>query len=441
MILITVITTCILTLILAISIYDFYSLLLREENIISKKMLILSISIYFGISVSMNFLKTSFEFNMIITYISLSVIAFNYKANVVSKLFSAFLGMVGMLGFEMIAVHMVGGIVGQPISILINDTIVFTIMFALARFIPYVILKTVKIIFLKKNTKRGTNHKWRLEEWGIVITLPLFSLILMYLIYRISESLIGAINYYSTASILLILLLNIIFYSVYCRILKLIEIETMLILQEQQNQYYSTQYDELKLNLEEVRQFKHDVKHIFLNSITEFSEISNIPIGDVLIHKVDRMIEDLYLETYKCYTGISSVDMILNYQMNRAKKHEIELLLQIQPNINVNMEGRELVIILGNVLENAIEACIVHNKKEIEIYILNKNDNFYISISNEYEGEIRYNNELPITSKDNPQIHGMGLNNIKELVKSNNGNFSIITENNKFIVEILLVNE
>ncbi|MFI3177366.1 MAG: GHKL domain-containing protein [Eubacteriales bacterium] len=437
---ITVFTTIILTTILAISIYDFYSLFFKEENVISKRMLILGITAYFCISVCMNLFEKPSEFNMIITYISLFIISLVYKGNLISKIFVAFFTTLAIVGFEMIPVYIASGLFEKTIDILLSDEITVLMLFAFSRLIPYIFLQVIKIVVAKRKNKTNTTHNLKLEEWGIIITLPLFSVSLIFLIYKVSESLKGVESLYISVSILLILLLNIIFYSIYMKTLKLTQIEANLVLQEQQNHYYINQYDELKLNLDEVHKFKHDAKHIFLNAIMEFSEESNIPVSDVLFHRVNTMIEDLYLENYKCYTGVSSIDMILNYQSNKAEKYKINFITNISQNLEINIDSKTLAIIIGNALDNAIEACIKHSKGEVEIVLLNNNDNLYISVSNEYEGEIIFQDELPLTNKDNPRVHGIGLNNIRQLVKSNNGFMSITTESNVFSLQITFVN-
>lgn len=80
-------TTMILTLILVISVHDFYSLFFGDHNVISKKCLFFSILLCFSTSVAMNMYGTSEEFNIIVNYMLLFVIALNYKAHIISKLF------------------------------------------------------------------------------------------------------------------------------------------------------------------------------------------------------------------------------------------------------------------------------------------------------------------------------------------------------------------
>lgn len=345
-----------------------------------------------------------------------------------------------ILAFELLVVNVASGVLNMPNSELLENSVIELILFASARLIPFIILKIIKITFSNIKTNMNLQYDLKLAEWGIVVMLPSFSFVLICLMYKISEISSGIGNSYISASILLILLLNIVFYSVYTKVLKLAKTEADLLLQERQNQHYSSQYDELKMNLEEVHKFKHNTKHILVNAITELSVENNIEINSLVHGKLDKMIDDFYLETYKCYTGNSSLDMILNYQVAKAEKHNIELSMQISSDIKINIEGKVLAIILGNALDNAIEACQKYDKKEIEIVLLNQNGNFYLSISNEYEGKLQYQDDLPLTSKENPKLHGVGLGSIKQLVESNHAFMVITTENNKFILQITFIN-
>lgn len=441
MTIITILTTITLTMILAISTNDFFSLFLREENLISKKYLYSSIYIYFCISMFMNILGTNPGFNMLITYLCMLIISFNYNVGITSKAFIAFIQSVSIIGFEMIVVYGFAAVTKRDVNELLNIESTALVMFALSRFIPYIILKTIKIVLDKRKSKINTTRKLKLEEWGIIIALPSFSVILLYLLYRISEYVMVEQNFFISISVLLILLLNIIFYTVYLRTLKLSQTEYTLGLQEQQIDYYNEHYDELKRTLDEVHKFKHDAKHIFLNALTEFSEESQIPVSDVLFNKVNTMIEELYLENYKCYTNYPSLDMILNYQFSKATKNNIKVSPNISPNLMVNVNGKVLAIVIGNALDNAIEACIKHNKKEFEIALINHNGNLYINVSNEYDGGIKFQDELPLTDKNNPIAHGIGLSNIRQLVKLNNGLMSITIDDNIFTLQITFVND
>ena len=105
----------------------------------------------------------------------------------------------------------------------------------------------------------------------------------------------------------------------------------------------------------------------------------------------------------------------------------------------------DMVIILGNLLDNAIEACEkTENKKEIKLeikYILN---NLFITIENTYNGNLNdaerggEHTELPKTTKGDFINHGVGLRNVNDIVNKYNGEMSWTAKDNVFRVEILM---
>ncbi len=64
--------------------------------------------------------------------------------------------------------------------------------------------------------------------------------------------------------------------------------------------------------------------------------------------------------------------------------------------------------------------------------------NLFIKISNPYSGVIAFDGGLPVTKKENPVMHGIGIKSIQELVKEQSGYCKITTINNIFCVEIML---
>ena len=97
----------------------------------------------------------------------------------------------------------------------------------------------------------------------------------------------------------------------------------------------------------------------------------------------------------------------------------------------------DLVVLLANCLDNAIEAVEqLPENKTIKLVISDHNDAISVFIENTYlETE---KNSLFITSKANKQEHGYGLQNMRRTVEKYSGIFRIETEEQKFKVKIFL---
>ena len=98
----------------------------------------------------------------------------------------------------------------------------------------------------------------------------------------------------------------------------------------------------------------------------------------------------------------------------------------------------DLVIILSNLFDNAIEALDDIDDKWIKVAMSYKKENLIIAMSNPYKGEIvKYKGGYK-TNKENKLEHGYGLRNIKTIVNKCGGTVMIDSSNNVFDVNIAL---
>jgi len=139
----------------------------------------------------------------------------------------------------------------------------------------------------------------------------------------------------------------------------------------------------------------------------------------------------------------SMLRAILNYKLSVAKENGIPLKLFINVPANLHLNEFDLTVIIGNLLDNAIEACLLlDNKGYIELSLFFKPD--YLIIQS--ENPIRNGDEADLgkkrTNKADAENHGFGLNNIEFLVNKHNGLININAQNNTYKVNIaVLVSE
>jgi len=160
-------------------------------------------------------------------------------------------------------------------------------------------------------------------------------------------------------------------------------------------------------------------------------------------HFIEEKMNEMDAASSIVKTGNLLIDSIINYKYNISMKYHINYIYQLSPLLPDrfgNLDG-DLCIILGNAIDNAIEAVQkVHiEQREIIIKMNVSEDVLFISIKNKYNGEIRKNEEdVIITSKQNSVHHGYGLQSIEKIVKKNNGNFVINYDGEYFKLSIFL---
>lgn len=194
-------------------------------------------------------------------------------------------------------------------------------------------------------------------------------------------------------------------------------------------------YKDLQEYSNKMSRLKHDIKN---HHNTLYYLLTN--------NKIEEAKE--FIETYNNeYLSIKSIintgndvfDVILNAKMNDAYKQNIEVINEIVIPPHLNISSVDISVILGNLLDNAIEAtCKLDTNRKITIKIKTYKENLFINISNTFNGQvIKSNNEI-VSSKLNSHEHGIGIHNIKHIVKKYKGSFEITYDNNIFNVSILL---
>lgn len=138
------------------------------------------------------------------------------------------------------------------------------------------------------------------------------------------------------------------------------------------------------------------------------------------------------LGTYDCRadTGNELMDALLSFKMRTAFERDVELLVELDLRSFARIEDMDLCTILGNILDNAIEAASqMPNPEDRSVLIKGrKTANLYIiSCSNFYTGEVHFSGGLPRTTKADGECHGIGLTSVHRVVEKYGGVLSVKT--------------
>ena len=131
------------------------------------------------------------------------------------------------------------------------------------------------------------------------------------------------------------------------------------------------------------------------------------------------------------------VDAVLNHKYQTAKENDIDLQIQINNLSTLSIATDELVVLLSNLFDNAIEACCrVSGYRVIQCSILLE-DTFFISVRNSSIPVSFVGDSIP-TSKSPKEEHGYGLSRIKLILNQLGAEYSFAYENGwfEFVTEI-----
>lgn len=132
------------------------------------------------------------------------------------------------------------------------------------------------------------------------------------------------------------------------------------------------------------------------------------------------------------------VNAVLNTKYQEAKDQGIVFVVKINDLSHTEIQDEDLVIILSNLLNNAIEACRSCTDKIIKIKLVREKGQTVISVVNTFGTEPLLVNGEYQTTKENPAAHGIGIQNIKETVGKYGGSCVIRHKDRLFRVAIVI---
>jgi len=144
------------------------------------------------------------------------------------------------------------------------------------------------------------------------------------------------------------------------------------------------------------------------------------------IGKMEKTVSKL---DFAYQTGNPITDIIIHQKGQEAEKKQIQFKVDFAYPKNLLIDVYDIAVILNNALENAIEACcMAEGAKQIKLLSYVKGNLFFMEISNDFSGEIVMEEEtgLPISSKENLKLHGIGISNIQRCAKKYMGDIDIV---------------
>ena len=192
-------------------------------------------------------------------------------------------------------------------------------------------------------------------------------------------------------------------------------------------------HDINKSSIIELRRWKHDMKHIFNNIKYNLDHGDYDKVYNLVLENNEIFNENGFL----VHSGFDLLDYILIQKYEIMKKNNIESIISYIP-CHCPLEDTHFFVIIGNLLDNAIENCESSYLKQIKLNIFEYNDYFAIKIQNTITHSVLKDNFHLQTTKIDKNNHGFGLKNVKLLLNRYNGFIDFSEENNFFVVKVLI---
>ncbi|MBP3611274.1 MAG: GHKL domain-containing protein [Lachnospiraceae bacterium] len=196
---------------------------------------------------------------------------------------------------------------------------------------------------------------------------------------------------------------------------------------------FENQLEVMRESQDKFHALRHDMKHHLQGIYAMAQKEEN---QDVLNY-LEQMQNSLVNPKEYVKTGNQKMDAIINYSLSKAERFNIKVEQHLKVSRKIALEAYELNIILGNLLENAIEAANDSCEKYIHLHILENKGMLIIDIKNSYSGKLVTYGERLLSTKQGAN-HGYGLANVRKIVESHHGTLHISYDEKEFHVEVTL---
>lgn len=190
------------------------------------------------------------------------------------------------------------------------------------------------------------------------------------------------------------------------------------------------QYDITKKNMEMFDIKMHDVKHMLLG-------MRNILTSEQ-IAEIEKVVT-IYDSTVK--SGNEVLDVIFTEKSLQCEQKDISFERIVDGSLLRFMHVSDVYSLFGNAIDNAIEAVSKVDKREkrtVSLMVRESRGMVYIGLENGYTGTIEFEDDLPVTTKQDKRFHGFGTKSMRNVVEKYGGTMVINASDNIFRLNILL---
>ncbi len=199
------------------------------------------------------------------------------------------------------------------------------------------------------------------------------------------------------------------------------------------------QFLSLSEKISEARRARHDVKHHFAAIQSYLAQKDYAE----LTRYVEESVKSYAFEQVLVFCENSTINMILSYYYEYARREQIEMNISVCVPKVLPLSDADLWVLLGNLLENAVEGSrrISEGERRITVKLLVKGGSFGVIVENDYrEDTIRRQGERFMSSK-NTAGSGTGIASIQYFAEKHRGMAEFEARNGRFSASVYIAIE
>lgn len=397
----------------------------KKKRLHKKRWIIWLIYIIFQIWVMIS--SASFPlFNLVMNILLVFLICYlSYKIDIRLALFLA-----GMLYVVWMLVEVATNYVLGMTGIILLDS-GFIVGVIISKIVMYILLHVIN-----RYTRADFMAELPFKYWARLFIVPIVTIYIIHNSYQLTINKERSIFFLISTALLI--LINYMIFDVYNRLGKQIVTDRKMLVYEQQLELCEKQGAEREAAYQETRRLRHNLKEylIDLKAAVEVEDLEGAK------RKIEALLEknQIYHDEI-VHSGNLVVDALLNYKYSSAKQQGISVKSSVEIPEEMPFDGGDLCVILGNLLDNSIEAAIQlpESYKYIKVNIRYIKSCLAIVVENSCAGTaMKERSGRLLTTKMDKREHGLGLESVKYTVEKYNGEMVIEQKDYVFIVKALL---
>lgn len=417
--------------------FTFFDIFAVKRKLSKSKIIITVFLLVLFLRLCIHFLRNYTIIKILITIIIILLsMLYLYKISTIKALILTFFVQGILAIIDYIIIMILAKLYGDITALESASALIGRLIIILSRLILFVGLIILSRISTKKNNSVTADMSDK--EWIQFLIFPIFTICAVMLmtssVIKSYHSDIIAIYYIIAIGLIV---LNLVVFHLISEILEnsrnMKEAEAL----RQQSIGQLELYNSMRENYNIQRQRTHEYKNqiVCMDMLMKKKDYSKLE------DYIGNISDGLDAQLDMVDTNNDVVNAIFNAKYYEAIKNDVLVVLKINDLSDIKISDNDIVTILSNLLDNAIEAakqCDI-GKRIVKIKMLYENAVLSIAVSNSYKAEpvLTEDGYIRTTKKDREE-HGWGMRNVVATLEKYNAEYIIDYKNGEFVFSIIM---
>lgn len=361
-----------------------------------------------------------------------SILSLFYDIKLTMKVFGVVIINVILGLSETIVGLLLMGFLKITLGALVDNIVYYTVAVLLSMVIAFFIVKV--LVYKYKPNELNLSMKTLL----LFLFFPVVTFVVgVLLIGSFGNEISNSMGVMGSVSIALLVVANIFIFYLFERYALQLNKKNMINLEFEKLKRDKSYFQELISRQSESSKVMHDLKN-------QLFAIKTLIKKDVTlaIEQIDNICEVVQSKESIIFTRNQSVDALINTKKQTMDENNITFSCDSFTSGFGDINDIDLCIILGNLLDNSIEACMeISGPRSINVSFRQLGNCISIEVSNTISKTIEIIGDLIPSTKSDKYNHGIGIKSVREIVSRYNGTVDLSSMDKTFNVSIMLIEE